>query len=234
MNKSFTFKQFHIDIGQCGMPVSTDGVLLGAWADINKCQSILDIGCGTGLLSLMCAQREVSSVIDAVELMPIAVEVATKNIIHSPWSDRIKVFHQNILSYSSKKQYDAIICNPPYFTSGEQSQKGERSSARHTDSLPFSDLLTQCKKLLSPKGRASFILPLFEGTQFIEIAKTLDFRLTKLTNVKTTEKKDTSRLLIEISSFPYDYQENTLIIHNGNGYSDDFIKLTRCFYLNMD
>ncbi|KAB2824096.1 tRNA1(Val) (adenine(37)-N6)-methyltransferase [Aliivibrio finisterrensis] len=234
MNKSFTFKQFHIDIGQCGMPVSTDGVLLGAWTDINKCQSILDIGCGTGLLSLMCAQREALSHIDAVELMPAAAKIAQKNIDHSPWHDRIQLFHQDILSYLPEKTYDAIICNPPYFSNGEQSKKGERSFARHTDSLSFGDLLSQSKKLLSPKGRASFILPLFEGTKFIEIAKNNGFSLTKLTNVKTTEKKEVSRLLIEFSIFPYNFQENILIIHSENGYSDDFIKLTRCFYLNMD
>ena len=234
MNKSFTFKQFHIEIGECGMPVSTDGVLLGAWANIENSLSIIDIGCGTGLLSLMCAQREPLSHIDAVELMPAATRVAQKNIDHSPWHDRIQLFHQDILTYLPEKKYDAIICNPPYFNNGEQSQKGERSFARHTDALSFADLLSQSKKLLSPKGQASFILPLFEGTKFIEIAKNDGFHLTQLTQVKTTEKKEVSRLLIELSLFPYDFQENTLIIHSKSGYSDAFIELTRGFYLNMD
>ena len=233
MNKSFTFKQFRIDIGQCGMPVSTDGVLLGAWATINNSLSILDIGCGTGLLSLMCAQREPLSQIDAVELMPVAVEVAQTNFQNSIWTKQITLFHQDILSFSPQKKYDAIICNPPYFNSGEQSQKGERSVARHTDALPFVDLLAQCKKLLSSQGRASFILPLIEGEKFIEIAKNHDFKLTKLTKIKTTEKKSVSRLLIELSLFPYVYQETTLIIHSKDGYSNDFIQLTRHFYLNM-
>lgn len=234
MNKSFTFKQFHIDIGECGMPVSTDGVLLGAWANIINSLSIIDIGCGTGLLSLMCAQREALSKIDAVELMPTAVEVAQVNFLNSKWAERIELFHQDILTFIPNKTYDAIICNPPYFNNGEQSQKGDRSVARHTDSLSFSDLLLQSKKLLSPKGRASFILPLVEGEQFIEMAKKTGFSLTKLTKVKTTEKKEASRLLIELSLFSYYYQENTLVIHNKNGYSNDFIQLTRLFYLNMD
>lgn len=234
MNKSFTFKQFHIDIGECGMPVSTDGVLLGSWANIKNSSSIIDIGCGTGLLSLMCAQRELSSHIDAIELMPAASQVAQTNFLNSVWTERLHLFHQDILSYQVNKKYDAIICNPPYFNNGEQSKKGERSIARHSNSLPFSDLLVQCKKLLTIQGRASFILPLFEGNQFIQIAKNDDFYLTKLTKVKTTEKKEVSRLLIELSLFPYDYQENTLVIHSENGYSHDFIQLTRCFYLNMD
>lgn len=234
MNKSFTFKQFHIEIGECGMPVSTDGVLLGSWANIGNSLSIIDIGCGTGLLSLMCAQREARSHIDAVELMPAAAKIAQTNIERSPWSERIELFHQDILFFLPSKKYDSIICNPPYFTTGEQSQKGERSTARHTDSLSFNDLLSQSKKLLSEKGRASFILPLFEGTKFIEIAKNNGFNLTKLTKVKTTEKKEVSRLLIELSIFPYNFQENTLIIHSKNGYSDAFIELTRAFYLNMD
>ena len=234
MNKSFTFKQFHIEIGECGMPVSTDGVLLGSWANIGNSLSIIDIGCGTGLLSLMCAQREARSHIDAVELMPAAAKIAQTNIERSPWSERIELFHQDILFFLPSKKYDSIICNPPYFTTGEQSQKGERSTARHTDSLSFNDLLSQSKKLLSEKGRASFILSLFEGTKSIEIAKNNGFNLTKLTKVKTTEKKEVSRLLIELSLFPYNFQENTLIIHSKNGYSDAFIELTRAFYLNMD
>ena len=88
MNKGFTFKQFHINIGLCGMPVSTDGVLLGAWANIEQSKNILDIGCGTGLLSLMSAQRNENSHVDAVELMPLAAEVALQNFVQSPWKNR--------------------------------------------------------------------------------------------------------------------------------------------------
>ncbi|MBB1313929.1 tRNA1(Val) (adenine(37)-N6)-methyltransferase [Aliivibrio sp. SR45-2] len=233
MNKGFTFKLFHINIGLCGMPVSTDGVLLGAWANIEQSKNILDIGCGTGLLSLMSAQRNENSHVDAVELMPLAAEVALQNFIQSPWKNRLHLIHQDILHYHPAHLYDAIICNPPYFNNGEQSQKGERSIARHTDSLPFDKLLKCCKALMSSKGRASFILPFIEGNQFIEIAKKHSFHLTKLTKIQTTEKKDVSRLLIELSIFPYIYQETTLIIHSKDGYSNDFIQLTRHFYLNM-
>ncbi|WP_063663473.1 tRNA1(Val) (adenine(37)-N6)-methyltransferase [Aliivibrio fischeri] len=234
MSKSFTFKQFHIDIGSCGMPVSTDGVLLGAWADIRACSQILDIGAGTGLLSLMSAQRNSDAHIDAIELMPIAANVARLNFYQSPWKERLTLIHHDFLTYQAPHKYDAIICNPPYFNNGEQSQKGERSTARHTDSLPFDKLLQHCKTLISPTGRASFILPVFEGELFIKVAKNDDFHLTKITKVKTTEKKSPTRLLIELSLFPHIYQESTLTIHDKNGYSDDFIKLTRTFYLNMD
>lgn len=233
MSKSFTFKQFHIDIGSCGMPVSTDGVLLGAWTNISECSQILDIGAGTGLLSLISAQRNSNAHIDAIELMPIAAEVARLNFSQSPWKERLVLIHQDFLSYQTAYEYDAIICNPPYFNNGEQSLKGERSTARHTDSLPFDKLLQHCKTLISSTGRASFILPVFEGEIFIKIAKGCDFHLTKITKVKTTEKKSPTRLLIELSLFPHIYQESTLTIHDGNGYSDDFIKLTRMFYLNM-
>lgn len=234
MNKSFTFKQFHIEIGACGMPVSTDGILLGSWANIHNCGTLLDIGTGTGLLSLMCAQRNATTHVHAIELMPIAAEMARFNFSQSPWENRLTLIHQDVLTYQSESKYDAIICNPPYFNTGEQSLKGERSTARHTDSLPFEQLLQQCKTLISPRGRASFILPTIEGEQFIDIAKHHEFYLTKLTKIKTTEKKSPTRLLIEISLFPYNYQENTLTIHHKNGYSEDFIKLTKPFYLNMD
>ncbi len=201
MSKSFTFKQFHIDIGSCGMPVSTDGVLLGAWTNISECSQILDIGTGTGLLSLMSAQRNSDAHVDAIELMPIAAEVARLNFSQSPWKERLVLIHQDFLSYQTAYKYDAIICNPPYFNNGEQSLKGERSTARHTDSLPFDKLLLHCKTLISSTGRASFILPVFEGEIFIKIAKSCDFHLTKITKVKTTEKNHRLAFLLSYLFF---------------------------------
>lgn len=240
MAKSFTFKQFHIDAQQCGMPVSTDGVLLGAWANITTAQNLLDIGSGTGLLSLMCAQRNPKIKVTAVEIESSAAQAALQNFKQSLWSDRLTLKHLDINELLRTKQetgrFDVIICNPPYFNNGEQSHQDNRATARHTDTLSHHQLLIVCQQLLNPNGTASFILPAVEGRQFIELSGSLNFVLTRLTDIKTTPTKPVSRLLIELSlPNPHTAQciHSELVIHEAGKYSEDFIKLTKDFYLKM-
>ncbi|MCG7497601.1 tRNA1(Val) (adenine(37)-N6)-methyltransferase [Vibrio sp. Of7-15] len=240
MAKSFTFKQFHIDAHQCGMPVSTDGVLLGAWANIKKAQTILDIGSGTGLLSLICAQRNAHAQITAVEIEPSAAQAALQNFEQSRWAERLTLKHQNVSTLVTTPEkcahFDAIICNPPYFNNGEQSHQDNRATARHTDSLTHQHLLEICQQLLNVKGTASFILPAVEGQLFIELSDSHGFVLTRLTEIKTTPTKPVSRLLIELSLEVHpnvQCDRNELMIHRAGQYSEEFTDLTKDFYLKM-
>lgn len=105
------------------MPVSTDGVMLGAWANCPSQSKILDIGTGTGLLALMCAQRFPNAQITALDIEISAIEAAQKNFTQSPWSDRLCVRHTDVLQFESEQRFEHIICNPPYFNSGEQSKQ---------------------------------------------------------------------------------------------------------------
>ncbi|MGF1764492.1 tRNA1(Val) (adenine(37)-N6)-methyltransferase [Aliivibrio kagoshimensis] len=239
MANDFTFKQFQIRGHQCGMPVSTDGVLLGAWANISASNTILDIGCGTGLLSLMAAQRNDKANITAVEIEPLAFQAALDNCQHSPWTNRIDVVQSDIADFGTPlHQFDAIICNPPYFSSGEVSPTSNRAIARHTDRLSHKTLLAHCSKLLMQGGTASFILPKYEGEIFIQLLANTPLSLSRLTQVQSTCKKPVSRLLIEVI-FTEHRSQNTvveyseLLIHQGPHYSDSFIKLTKDFYLKM-
>lgn len=236
MAKDFTFKQFHINAFQCGMPVSTDAVLLGAWANITAAESILDIGCGTGILSLMCAQRNQSALISAIEIEENAFQAATHNIMNSPWSERLSVYHQSLADFTlSTNKFSAIICNPPYFNSGEVSQSSQRAVARHANQLTHADLLHYCCLLLKDASYASFILPVQEGRVFLQLAEQYDLQVSRLTQVKTTPHKAVSRLLIELTNITTAITTETseLIIHNGQQNSDQFINLTKDFYLKM-
>ncbi|USD32058.1 MULTISPECIES: tRNA1(Val) (adenine(37)-N6)-methyltransferase [Vibrio] len=231
--KDFSFKQFKISGGYSGMPVSTDGVLLGAWCDIKQANTILDIGTGTGLLALMCAQRNISATIDAIDIDQHALQAAEDNFTSSPWSSRLTLLEGNVLNFPFGTSYDAIVCNPPYFNSGEHAQSQHRATARHTLTLSHEALLQQCQKLLNADGRAWFVLPETEGRLFISLAETLGWHLASLCEVHTTEKKPVSRLLIELSQHPSNTKVETLIIQDDNGYSDKFIALTKAFYLKM-
>ncbi|EIU7856634.1 methyltransferase [Vibrio parahaemolyticus] len=231
--KGFKFKQFCIEGGESGMPVSTDGVMLGAWMESPSSAHILDIGTGTGLLALMCAQRFPDAKITAVDIETTAVEAASHNFSHSPWHDRLSVQHTNVLIFSPPQRFQRIVCNPPYFNTGEQAKQSQRATARHTDSLRHDALLKCCYQLLDTEGKASFVLPITEGELFIELALTRGWALSRLCRVQPSEKKPVHRLLFELAKQPCDTQESHLIIHSSDGYSDDFVRLTHEFYLKM-
>ncbi|MGP8307002.1 tRNA1(Val) (adenine(37)-N6)-methyltransferase [Vibrio sp. YIC-376] len=231
--KSFKFKQFFIEGGESGMPVSTDGVMLGAWIESSQNALILDIGTGTGLLALMCAQRFSQAQVTAVDIEATAIDAARKNFAHSPWQERLSVLHTDVLTFIPPQLFQRIICNPPYFNSGEQSKQSQRATARHTDSLRHDALLQHCYELLEKDGRASFVLPVTEGEQFIELALQQGWYLSRLCRVQPSEKKPVHRLLLELAKQPCETQESNLIIHASGGYSDNFVQLTHEFYLKM-
>lgn len=215
------------------MPVSTDGVLLGAWTHIEQAKTCLDIGTGTGLLSLMCAQRNDALLLDAIEIDCHAMKAAQYNFTHSPWHDRIQLHSGDVLTYLFENKFDCIICNPPYFNSGEQAQNISRATARHTTSLSHHDLLKRCWDLLTDQGYASFVLPKMEGEEFIALAEQQGWSLQRLCQVRPTERKEVSRLLIQLGKKPCSVIHSTLTIHENSGYSSDFIQLTEAFYLKM-
>ncbi|EGA67339.1 tRNA1(Val) (adenine(37)-N6)-methyltransferase [Vibrio brasiliensis] len=231
--KSFEFKQFKIEGGYSGMPVSTDGVMLGAWIDLAGYKSLLDIGTGTGLLALMCAQRSHLLNIEAIDIEQNAIEAAQANFDASAWSDRLTLHHADVLKHPFKHSFEAIICNPPYFNSGEQAANSSRAVARHTSTLEHSRLLKRCWSLLSDNGCASFVLPIVEGEQFIDIAKTQGWQLKRHCSIQPTPNKPVSRILFELSKQPVTTHFEQLTIHQDNGYSAEFIDLTKDFYLKM-
>lgn len=231
--KDFSFKQFKIAGGYSGMPVSTDGVLLGAWCGIKQANTLLDIGTGTGLLALMCAQRNPDCVIDAIDIDQHALQAAKENFTSSPWSSRLTLLEGDVLNFPFGTSYDAIVCNPPYFNSGEHAQNQQRATARHTLTLSHEALLERCFKLLSADGQAWFVLPEAEGRTFISLAETLGWHLAGLCEVQPTAKKPVSRLLIQLSQYTSNAKIEKLIIQKDNGYSDEFVALTKAFYLKM-
>ncbi|MFW7522574.1 tRNA1(Val) (adenine(37)-N6)-methyltransferase [Vibrio ostreicida] len=231
--KDFTFKQFTIYGGYSGMPVSTDGVLLGAWHQSNHAQHILDIGTGTGLLSLMCAQRYQDCMVDAIDIDEQALQAAQRNFLASPWKERLSVLAGDVLTFPFEKSYGAIICNPPYFTSGKHANTPQRATARHSDSLPHEPLLRRCYDLLNQGGTASFILPVMEGQAFIQAAQRLTWHLDVICEIQPTPEKKANRLLIQISKTAKATQYQSLIIRTHQGYTNEFIDLTKHFYLKM-
>ncbi len=218
------------------MPVSTDGVLLGAWADASGCHNLLDIGCGTGLLSLMLAQRFPGTKISAIDIDKTAVQTTRDNALQSLWADRINVLAIDVTAWEPEQYFDHIVCNPPYFTSGIQASSAQRATARHHDALSHLALVNAIEKLLSPAGSASLILPVYEGENLIELASGAGLTCRQKALVKSTPAKPASRLLIRLQKgMAEDFQPETteLVIQDSGKYTPEFIALTRDFYLKM-
>lgn len=234
----FRFKQFEIHQQQSAMKVGTDGVLLGAWANIKDSKRVLDIGTGTGLIALMMAQRNENALIDAVEIDKNSYEEAKYNFDISKWSNRLSVFHSSIQDFANKitEKYDFIISNPPYFINSTKSDKATKNQVRHTDSLSFEDLLTAVNQLLTSDGKFCIILPFSEGEVFYNLAKAKEIHCTKKVKIRGREFKPIERLLMEFSKEKKSYEENNLTIQNSpkrHDYTEDYVNLTKDFYLFM-
>jgi tRNA1Val (adenine37-N6)-methyltransferase len=233
--KPFQFKEFTVHQDRCAMKIGTDGVLLGAWCDVNNANSILDIGTGTGLIALMLAQRSNAELIDAVEIEPEAYEQAVENFEESPWGDRLFCYHSDIQEFAEEieDKYDLIVSNPPYFQSDQQIS-GKRQLARQTVSLRYTELILACSKLLSPNGLSSFIIPFKEEEIFLKIALEQGLFPSRLTRVKGTVTAPTKRSLISLSFIETVVQIEELILEKErHQYTDTYKEMVKDFYLHV-
>lgn len=218
------------------MKVGTDGVLLGAWANVHNASTVLDIGTGTGLIALMAAQRNLSAVIDAVEIDETACIQAKENFDNSKWKDRINLYCSSFQQFADNctKHYDIIISNPPYFNNSLKPADKNRNTARHTDSLPYTELAKGVKRLLSEKGYFSLILPVNEANEFEDIALANTLYCSRKVFVKPNYEKEAIRILMEFTHNPVTrINEQVLCIETGvrHCYTDEFKELTKDFYL---
>jgi tRNA1Val (adenine37-N6)-methyltransferase len=236
-SKPFQFKQFSIYQDKTAMKVGTDGVLLGAWAEINnEVFSILDIGAGTGLIALMLAQKCNAEVIDAIELNDEAYEQTVENFEQSDWGDRLFCYHASLQEFADEieDKYDLIVSNPPFYTSTYKELSEERAMARHTESLSYTELLEGTSKLLSEQGSCAFIIPFQEEENFISIAKENMLFPTRITRVKGTETAPLKRSLLQFSFSKTEIEINELIIEiERHQYTKEYINLVQDFYLKL-
>ncbi len=234
---TFTFKQFSVNQDRCAMKIGTDGVLLGAWTPLfNNPYNLLDIGAGTGILSLMLAQRSNLEQIDAIEIDEGAYEQCVENFEASPWSDRLFCFHAGLDEFvdDPEDEYDLIISNPPFYTDTFKSENTQRDIARFEDALPFEELIEAAALLLSDNGIFSVIIPFKEEKKFVAMCEELELFPLKITRVKGTPTAEIKRSLLAFTRIQQTPIIDELTVEiSRHQYTPEYIALTQDFYLKM-
>lgn len=193
----FTFRRFAVAQDRCAMKVGTDGVLLGAWADVHSSSRILDLGTGTGLVALMAAQRAPEASVTAVELDSAAAGQAAENFAASPFGGRLVAICCDAAKFTADLPFDHIISNPPFFFSELKSPDAARSLARHVGGMSPETIGACADRLLTPVGRLSIIIPASDEGRWWQGLAAGGFSPRRICRVKTTLKKPPRRTLME-------------------------------------
>lgn len=238
---AFRFKKFTVHQDRCAMKVGTDGVLLGAWIKANQNTArILDVGSGTGVISLMMAQRHPLAEIDGVELDSEAFEQCVENFEQSPWDTNLYNYHASFQEFALEieERYDLIISNPPFFNHGE-SPVTPRKIARDRTTLPLEALVSGANQLLSDDGRLALILPIEQETSLRLLLQQFNFTITRMTRVRGNAQGPIKRILVECNRVTPENrgQEGTvdelIIERHRHVYTEQYQELVREFYLKM-
>lgn len=227
--KPFRFKNFTINQSEKVFRVGTDGVLLGVLATVENAGHILEVGTGTGLISLMLSQRNRNAAILAIDFSKDAAQLASENFKNSPFSKNLKALEQDFKTFESEEKFDLIVSNPPYF---EKNSSGKDVIARQQTELSFDDLIEKSVKNLKEQGLFAVIIPFESGDYFSQ--KCLDFGLhlskkIKIFGIKTSQPK---RLVLEFGFDKKEMVEEEFIIEKSPRiYSNEYLKLTEEFHV---
>ena len=235
------------------MKVGTDGVLLGAWSELpeegvegskrseaavlspkgcSRSFKVLDVGTGSGLISLMLAQRFEGAEIIAIDIDPGAVEQTRYNFGQSPWSNRLACQQTALQDLEGQALYDLIVSNPPYFQDSLKNPDNQRAMARHTDTLSYQELMAHSARLLKEGGRLALVLPIEAEQSIIALAQTHNLYPTHITHVYPKPGKAAKRLLIALSPITSNISYCTLTLESENApRSEEYKELTKEFYL---
>lgn len=221
------------------MKVTTDGCLFGAWSaglvrsQYSEVRSILDIGAGTGLLSLMLAQQSNAS-IDTVEIDNAAAVQTKENVQHSPFADRITVFNADVLDFSFGKKYDVIISNPPFYENELKSDRTDKNIAHHNEGLLLNDLLQVIKRNLNPDGKFLLLLPFKRKVEAEKMIANAQLAIIHTTFVRQSVHHDYFRMMLCGGHTSLATVTDDIIICKQDGcYTDSFIELLKLYYLKL-
>lgn len=228
--KVFRFQQFDIIQDEEVFRVGTDAVLLGALSNPNDAKTALEVGAGTGVISLMLAQRFSMLNILAIDINEKAVDLTTRNFFESPFSDRLKAQQVDFKNFEFGEKFDFIFSNPPYF---EVNNSSKDVLARQKIELDFQDLIHSANRLLSERGVFSVIIPAQDENDFIALCKKENLYLQRRVSIRGIEGGEVRRVILAFSKTEVDrcVSEEFVIEKSPRQYSDQYLELTKDFHL---
>jgi tRNA1Val (adenine37-N6)-methyltransferase len=232
MTSVFKFKQFAIDQTGCAMKINTDGVLLAALTESERCENILDIGTGTGVIALMLAQRFEKAIIHAVEIDTTASATAEMNFKNSVFSDRLSITNVAIEHYITDKKFDLIVSNPPYFVNDLRNAEEKKGIARHTNDQFFEELIAKVNALLTDDGSFWFILPVKQAEFLINKANRHGLSVSKQISMHSDQTKPAFRWIVCLNCLKNEADINHFYIYETEKvYTNEYKELLKDFFL---
>lgn len=227
----FKFKHFTVQQSASAMKVGTDAMILGAFIETEDKIGALDIGTGTGVLSLMLAQKNENLQVIAIDIDEVAVEEANLNFYNSPWSKRLIAIQNDFLLHTFEKHFDLIVSNPPYFSTTNENDDTRKAQARHVSSLEIGPFIKKTKFLLRPDGRFWLIIPYIDFTKWYIHAEINGLRIAKRIDVIGKEGNEPIRCILKFDQSTVFTKNETFCIRKAdNSYTDEYIALTKEFH----
>ena len=227
--KPFRFQQFSIQQSKDVFRVGTDGVLLGAMCNVTNAKKILEIGTGTGLISLMLAQRNVSAKISAIDINENAVKLASENFRNSIFNENLKVELKDFKNFETNENFDLVVCNPPFF---EKNASAKDVLARQQVELNFRNLVEKSTEIITKKGILSIILPSEAATDVKSLAEEFNLYLVREINIYGIEGGNLKRNILEFSLAQKPLEISDFVIEKKpREYSDQYLNLTKNFHV---
>lgn len=223
----FRYQQFSVRQDHAAMKVGTDSDLLGTLAHGGT--RILDIGTGTGIISLMMAQRFPEAHVTAVEIDDNAIIDAEENFRNSPFASRLTLHHQSFQEYLAEvcntKAFDCIVCNPPYFDKSLECPDLGRTRARHSSSLPFDVLASGAYRLLADGGVFSVCIPPEVLSDFTAQCLFAGFSQKAIYQIKSVPRKAPKRYVLTFQKGTTDtLVTETHCMRNADGSRSDWYR----------
>lgn len=216
------------------MPVTTDACIFGTYIEIENSGNVLDIGSGTGLLSLMMAQRYPEVHISAIDIDPDSIAISAGNFLNSLWSKRIHAIQGDINTFVFERSFNTIVCNPPFFEKQLRSPHDEHNRSRHDRNFGYKGLGQAVARILDPNGKCFLLVPTIHEKLIAEIFNALEFYLNKKTSICSFENSPAHVLILEFSRQPSEKPSETITTYTSpNIYSEKIKSLLRDFYLNF-
>ena len=227
--KPFRFQQFSIQQSKDVFRVGTDGVLLGAMCNVKNAKKILEIGTGTGLISLMLAQRNVSAKISTIDINENAVKLASENFRNSIFNENLKVELKDFKNFETNENFDLVVCNPPFF---EENASAKDVLARQQVELNFRNLVEKSTEIITKKGILSIILPFEAATDVKSLAEEFNLYLVREINIYGIEGGNLKRNILEFSLAQKPLEISDFVIEKSpRKYSDQYLNLTKNFHV---